>query len=136
VAKGQHVAAGVVTQVRPDEVAVQPATGQMLKFRVDDGTKVQVDGRTSSADRITEGQQARVAYEPSGNGPRAVSIRVGSADATRGVGNGSTSNTGTGSSSVPSEPMPDQSQNTAPPNSSPAPSDQNQAPAAGTPVSQ
>jgi uncharacterized phage infection (PIP) family protein YhgE len=98
-ASGRQVAAGLVTQVRPDEVVVQPRSGEAMKFRVDDTTQVQIEGRTSSADQIREGQQARVSYEASPDGPKAVSIRVSNANATPGTGEGSSGTTGTGTDS-------------------------------------
>jgi len=76
IAHGQQLATGVVTRVRPDEVTIQPASGQRIKFSVDSGTKVQIAGRRSSADKIKEGQEARVAYQASPKGPTAVSIQV------------------------------------------------------------
>lgn len=111
VSKGQQVAAGLVTQVRPDEVVVQPPSGQAMKIRINDSTQVKIHGRASSADQIQEGQQARVAYEPSVNGPTAVSINVSSAGATGASTTGSTgTGTGDGSSSSgsssPSQPPP------------------------------
>jgi hypothetical protein len=95
--RGHQLAVGVVTQVRPDEVTVQPASGEPMKFWINDATKVQVEGRQASSDDIKEGQQARVAYQASSNGPTAVSIQVrplGSRSS--GMGTGSS---GTGSSS-------------------------------------
>lgn len=76
IGRGQQSAAGVVTDVRPDEVAVQPPSGQPMRFKVDDRTRVQIDGQQGSADQIREGTEARVSYEPSASGPRAVTIRV------------------------------------------------------------
>jgi flagellar biosynthesis GTPase FlhF len=134
-AAGHQVAAGLVTQVRPDEVVVQPSNGAAMKFRVDDGTKVQIGGQSSSADQIKEGEQARVAYEASSNGPRAVSINVNKAGSEQGMGAGSpaasgTDSTGTSGSSTASPPPPpsDQSQmpsgqtQTQPPQSPSSPS--------------
>jgi hypothetical protein len=76
-----QVATGLVTQVRADELVVLSAAGEPMTFRMEDSTKVQIEGRTSTADEIKEGQAARVAYEPSADGPKAVSIRVGRAAA-------------------------------------------------------
>ncbi|GEJ58785.1 hypothetical protein [Anaeromyxobacter diazotrophicus] len=112
VSKGQQVAAGLVTQVRPDEVVVQPPSGQAMRIRINDSTQVKIHGRTSTADQIQEGQQARVAYEPSVNGPTAVTISVSKAGATGDSSTGSSGSTGTGSSSSgssgTSQPPPEQ----------------------------
>jgi len=100
-AKGQQTAAGLITRVRPDEIVVQPPSGQSMRFNLNDSTKVQIEGRTSSADEIQEGQQARVSYETSTNGPTAVLIRVRGAGSAAGSGTGST---GDGSAPAPQEP--------------------------------
>jgi hypothetical protein len=92
VSSGQQTAAGIVTQVRPDEVVIQPATGEALSIRLSNETKIQIAGQKSSAGKIKAGQHARVSYKPSADGPMAVSIAVGKA------GKPSTA-TGTGSSS-------------------------------------
>ena len=104
IAKGQQTAAGVITRVRPDEVVVQPASGEAMRFSVNESTKVQIEGRTSTADEIREGQPARVSYEASANGPTAVSIRVGEAAASPSSGQGAPA-TGTGSTDTGSSPM-------------------------------
>jgi hypothetical protein len=83
-ARGQQIAAGVVTQVRPDEIVVQPASGEAMRFRISDQTQVQIAGRQASADELKEGSEARVSYEASTEGPRAVLIRVTRAGATAG----------------------------------------------------
>jgi hypothetical protein len=75
-ARGQQMAAGLVTEVRPDEVVVQPPTGDAMRFRIDERTQVRVEGRRASARQIREGAQARVSYEASSEGPKAVSIQV------------------------------------------------------------
>lgn len=108
-ARGRQIAVGVVTQVRPDEVTVQPASGEPMKFWIDDATKVQVEGRQASSDDIKEGQQARVAYQASSNGPTAVTIQVrplGSPSSGMGAGSSGTGSTGGGagsSSQAPSD---------------------------------
>jgi len=104
-AKGQQTAAGIITRVRPDEVVVQPPSGQAMRFSLNDSTQVQIEGRTSTADEIQEGQQARVAYETSTNGPTAVMIRVqgaGGAAAGSGTGSGSTGGRSAPASQAPS----------------------------------
>ncbi len=106
-ARGQQTAAGIVTQVRPDELVVQPPSGQAMRFRVDDSTDVRIDGRKSSADQIREGQQARVSYEPSANGPSAVTIVVSGARANQGMGSSGGTSTGTGSTSEPQNQTPE-----------------------------
>lgn len=106
-ARGQQMAAGVVTQVRPDEVVLQPASGDLMRFRIDDRTKVQVEGRQASTSEIREGSQARVAYEASSDGPKAVWIRLGGANAQ------SPAATGTGSSAAPDEPTPGEPSSTS-----------------------
>ncbi len=111
-ARGQQTAAGIVTQVRPDEVVVQPASGQAMKFRVDDSTDVRIDGRKSSADQIQEGQQARVSYEPSANGPSAVTIVVNGSGANQGMGSSGTTppQTSQPQDQTPEPPGPESSQ--------------------------
>ena len=100
VARGRQTAAGVVTRVRPDEVVVQPPSGQAMRFSLNESTKVQIEGRASTADEIREGQQARVAYEASANGPTAVSIRVSGAGAAPDTG---AQGTGTGATDAPQQ---------------------------------
>jgi len=82
-ARGEQLAAGVVTQVRPDEVMIQPPMGDAMSFRVSDRTQVWIEGRKASAGQIREGSEARVSYEASSEGPRAVSISVRRAGGTR-----------------------------------------------------
>jgi len=104
-ARGQQVAAGVVTQVRPDEIVLQPPSGDVMRFRLSDQTEVQVGGRQASANQIREGAEARVAYEQSANGPMAVRVSV---NPSAGVGStsGQESTTGTSApgTSAPSAP--------------------------------
>src|SRR6266568_1248571 len=104
-AKGRQSAAGVITRVRPDEVVLQPQSGEAMRFTVNDSTKVQIEGRTSTADEIREGQEARVSYEPSVNGPTAVMIRVREAGTATGSGTGSTG-AAPGPQEPPSQPAP------------------------------
>ncbi|HTP27060.1 MAG TPA: hypothetical protein VMK12_15575 [Anaeromyxobacteraceae bacterium] len=76
VAKGVQTADGLVMQRRPGEVVIQPSNGNPMTFAISKTTKVRVEGRESSADRIQEGVEARVAYIPSRKGPMAISIVV------------------------------------------------------------
>ncbi len=75
-ARGQQMAAGLVTKVRPDEVVVQPPSGDAMSFRIDKQTQVRIAGKKASARQIREGAEARVTYEASSEGPTAVSIKV------------------------------------------------------------
>ncbi|ABC82954.1 hypothetical protein Adeh_3186 [Anaeromyxobacter dehalogenans 2CP-C] len=98
--RGQQLAAGVVTQVRSDEIVLQPRAGDVMRFKLNDRTQVQIDGRVAAADQIREGAEARVVYEPSANGPTAVTVAVNPSGAASGAGMGSGDQTapGTGSS--------------------------------------
>jgi hypothetical protein len=109
-ARGQQLAAGVVTQVRPDELVLQPRSGNAMRFKLNDRTRVEIDGRRGAADQIREGAEARVVYEPSANGPTAVTVAVNPSPAASGSGMGSSAPgptapaTGTGSSEWPPPP--------------------------------
>ncbi|HTP29531.1 MAG TPA: hypothetical protein VMK12_28175 [Anaeromyxobacteraceae bacterium] len=79
VAKGIQMADGLVTRTRPDQVVIQPPTGDTMSFVIGKETRVRIEGRKSSAYKIREGTEARVAYVPSADGAKAVSIVVRSA---------------------------------------------------------
>jgi hypothetical protein len=74
--RGQQLAAGVVAQIRADEIVLQVPSGSAMRFKLNDRTQVDIDGRHGTADQIREGAEARVVYEPSANGPMAVTIAV------------------------------------------------------------
>ena len=119
--RGQQLAAGVVTQVRPDEIVLQPPSGNAMRFKLNDRTQVEIGGQHGAADQIREGAEARVVYEPSANGPTAVTVAVNPSPGASGsaMGRGATDttapDTGTGSSSdaasPPAPPLPPQGTN-------------------------
>jgi len=45
-ARGQQMAAGLITEVRPDEVVVQPPTGDAMRFRIGEQTQVRPTERS------------------------------------------------------------------------------------------
>jgi uncharacterized protein (DUF3084 family) len=75
-ARGEQLAAGLVTEVRPDELSVQPRVGNMMSFGLTGRTQVTIEGRKATAGQITPGSEARVSYEASTEGPRALSVEV------------------------------------------------------------
>lgn len=103
--RDQQLAAGVVTQVRTDEIVLQPRSGDAMRFKLSDRTRVEIEGRRGTVDQIREGAEARVVYEPSANGPAAVTVAVNPSAGTSGSGMGGDAPgstapaTGTGSSS-------------------------------------
>jgi hypothetical protein len=107
-ARGQQLAAGLVTHVRPDEIVLQPRSGDAMRFKLNDQTRVEIDGRYGAPNQIREGAEARVVYEPSANGPTAVTVAVNPSPAASGSGmsSGAPAPTapaaGTGSSRDPS----------------------------------
>jgi hypothetical protein len=90
-ARDQQLAAGVVTQVRPDEIVLQPRSGDAMRFKLNDRTQIEIDGRRGAASQIREGAQARVVYEASAHGPTAVTVAVNPSPAASGSGMGSSS---------------------------------------------
>jgi hypothetical protein len=94
---GEQMATGVVTQVRRDEVSVQPATGDVLRIRINRETQVRFAGKQGSAEHIKAGQVAQVSYKPSAEGPVAVAIAIGTAglpSAATGTGSSASGSTG------------------------------------------
>jgi len=73
---GQQLAAGLVTEVRPDEVVVQPPSGSSMSFRVNSNTNVSLAGQKASLRELRAGSHVRVAYQGSSEGPTAASIQA------------------------------------------------------------
>jgi hypothetical protein len=94
--RGQQLAAGVVTEIRSDEIVVQPSSGAPMSFRVNQNTEVRISGQESRLDEILAGTKARVAYQTSGNGLMAVRVTVSPM--------GGQDQNGTGSGASPSAP--------------------------------
>ncbi|ACG74514.1 conserved hypothetical protein [Anaeromyxobacter sp. K] len=113
--RDQQLAAGVVTQVRTDEIVLQPRSGGAMRFKVDDRTRVEIEGRQGSVDQIREGAEARVVYEPSANGPAAVTVAVNPSSAASGSGMGSDAPGSTGTGAPSEAPPPPPPQQTLPP---------------------
>ena len=108
--RGQQLAAGVLTRVRPDEIVLQPRSGSAMRFKLNERTQVEIGGRYGTSDQIREGAEARVVYEPSANGPTAVTVAVNPSSGASGSAMGGDTTgtpapaTGTGSSSEGASP--------------------------------
>jgi hypothetical protein len=74
--RGEGTILGQVTSASAEEIVVRPPVGETMKFRVTDDTRVQIDGRESSAARIRQGEDARVSYQIVGNQPVAIAVKV------------------------------------------------------------
>jgi hypothetical protein len=83
-AQGLQSATGRVAQASPSRVLLQLQDGRMMSFQVDDRTRVLVGAEQRSVADIQQGADARVAYDPRGADPRAVTIRI--AEVGRGMG--------------------------------------------------
>lgn len=102
VQRGQQTFSGQVTQASAEQIVVTPQAGKPMTFRVTERTRVQVDGRESSAADIQRGGDARVAYEVSGTEPTATVVQV----ITGRVGGERTAPSGTGTGgATPSAPQ-------------------------------
>lgn len=75
-AQGLRTATGRVAQATPSRVLLQMQDGRTMSFAVDERTRVLVGSEQRSVSEIQQGADARVAYEPKGPEPTAITIRV------------------------------------------------------------
>jgi hypothetical protein len=75
-AQGLQSATGRVAQATPSRVLLQLQDGRTMAFQVDDRTRVLIGADQRSVRDIQPGADARVAYDPQGNEPTAVTIRI------------------------------------------------------------
>jgi hypothetical protein len=75
-AQGLRAASGRVAEATPSRVLLQLRDGRTMSFQIDDRTRVLVGSEQRSVAEIQQGADARVAYEPKGDEPKAVTIRI------------------------------------------------------------
>jgi hypothetical protein len=75
-AQGLRAATGRIAQATPSRVLLQLQDGRMVSFQVDHRTRVLVGAEQRSVSEIQQGADARVAYDPRGAEPTAITIRV------------------------------------------------------------
>jgi hypothetical protein len=97
-AEGLRAATGRIAQATPSSVLLQLQDGRTMSFHVDDRTRVLVGSEQRSVSEIQQGANARVAYDPKGAEPTAVTIRVAPVGSDLGVNPASPSR--------PAEPVP------------------------------
>jgi hypothetical protein len=84
-AQGLRTATGRVAQATPSRVLLQMQDGRMMSFHVDQRTRVLVGADQRSVSDIQQGADARVAYEPKGAEPTAITIRLAPVGSEMGV---------------------------------------------------
>jgi hypothetical protein len=99
----QKSVTGTVAQASPDEVRVDTANQPGIKLKVNNSTRITVDGKDASVSELREGTQVRASYQGSGDQATAVRIearsgKTGSDGQLPGM-RGRSSATGSGSSS-------------------------------------
>jgi hypothetical protein len=67
---------GVVVRARGGTVVIQPPDGETVVLGLAGDVPVLVEGRTASADQVTEGMRVRAAYTFEGGDARAVRIEA------------------------------------------------------------
>jgi hypothetical protein len=75
-AQGLRAATGRVAEATPSRVLLQLRDGRTMSFQIDERTRVLVGSEQRSVAEIQQGAEARVAYEPKGDEPKAVTIRI------------------------------------------------------------
>jgi hypothetical protein len=75
-AQGLQAATGRIAQATPTRVLLQLRDGRVVSFNVDQRTRVLVGSEQRSVADIQQGADARVAYDPKGAEPTAITIRV------------------------------------------------------------
>jgi hypothetical protein len=75
-AQGLRAATGRIQQATPSRVTLQTNEGKTMSFHVDDRTKVLVGAEQRSISQVQQGADARVSYDPKGDEPTAVTIRL------------------------------------------------------------
>jgi len=93
-AQGLRTATGRVAQATPSRVLLQMQDGRTISFHVDERTRVLVGGEQRSVSEIQQGADARVAYEPKGAEPTAITIRLAPVGSEMGVTPASPTNPG------------------------------------------
>jgi chromosome segregation ATPase len=73
-AQGLEAAVGRVVQATPSRVLLQMQDGRVMSFRVDQHTRVLLGSEERSVAEIQQGADARVAYDPAGGEPTAITI--------------------------------------------------------------
>ncbi len=97
VARGEQTLTGTIEQVQPGQIAVRPSGGHTMSFRVGAQTAVRVDGQEGTFSDVSQGENARVAYQLTGPTPTALSI-----DVIRNPGDSAAPQGGSSGSSAPS----------------------------------
>jgi hypothetical protein len=75
-AQGLRAATGRVAEATPSRVLLRLPDGRAMSFQVNERTRVLVGSEQRSVADIQQGADARVAYEPKGAEPMAVTIRI------------------------------------------------------------
>ncbi len=75
-AQGLRSAAGRIAEATPSRVILEGQDGQTTVFQIDQRTTVLVGTERRSVAELQQGADARVAYDPKGNQPAAVTIHV------------------------------------------------------------
>jgi len=73
----ERTASGSVTEASGDRITITPGDGVPLSFGLTPRTQVEVDGRQASPAQIQQGDDARVAYDPSSGAALRVVVRSG-----------------------------------------------------------
>jgi hypothetical protein len=83
VGRASHEVAGTLTQAATDHVVIRTDSQGDVALRLDDGTRITVDGQPAAPDRLQEGTEVRAAFDASkGAGrPTATFIQAESAAA-------------------------------------------------------
>jgi hypothetical protein len=84
-AQGLQAAVGRVAEATPSRVLLRLPDGRSVSFQIDDRTRVIVGSEQRSVADIQQGAEARVAYDPTGAEPKAVTIRIGQVGREMGV---------------------------------------------------
>jgi hypothetical protein len=75
-AQGLRAATGRIAEATPSRVLLRMPDGRAMSFQVDERTRVLVGSEQRSVADIQQGADARVAYEPKGAEPKAITIRI------------------------------------------------------------
>jgi hypothetical protein len=70
----QKSVTGTVAQASPDEVRVDTANQPGIKLKVNNSTRITVDGKDASVSELREGTQVRASYQ--GSGDQATAVRI------------------------------------------------------------
>jgi hypothetical protein len=75
-AQGLRAATGRIAEATPSRVLLRLPDGRAMSFQVNERTRVLVGSEQRSVAEIQQGADARVAYEPKGSEPTAITIRI------------------------------------------------------------